>query len=193
MVDRLRLLHLEVSNIMKRRNLITQLSSAAIVLAANDFARAETFLTEDQARAVLFPGEKLTPVPLTLSKEQRQTIQKASGVRVRDTAMRVLRSSSGGWLVFDNVIGKHEFIDIAVAITQSGSVKGVEILTFRETYGDEVKYPKWRAQFHGKTMAAPLEIDEDIKNISGATLSCVHVTEGVRRLLHTHALVLKHL
>ena len=56
-----------------------------------------------------------------------------------------------------------------------------------------MKYPKWRAQFHGKTTAQPVEIDADIKNISGATLSCVHITDGVRRLLHTHALVLKNL
>jgi Na+-translocating ferredoxin:NAD+ oxidoreductase RnfG subunit len=178
---------------MKRRQLIKQLASTILVLASNRFARAETFLTEEQAKGVLFPGRKLTPIAVELTSEQKSAIRKASGVRVRDTAMRVLRSSDGGWLIFDNVIGKHEFIDIAVALTSSGAVKGVEVLTFRETYGDEVKYPKWRAQFHGKTTAQPVQIDADIKNISGATLSCVHITDGVRRLLHTHALVLKNL
>ena len=178
---------------MKRRQLIKQLASTALILACNSFARAETFLTEEQAKGVLFPGKKLTPVPVTLSAEQKSAIQKASGTRVRDLTMRVLRASDGGWLIFDNVIGKHEFIDIAVALTGSGAVKGVEILTFRETYGDEVKHPKWRAQFHGKTTANAIKVDAEIKNISGATLSCVHITDGVRRLLHTHALVLKSL
>jgi Na+-transporting NADH:ubiquinone oxidoreductase subunit NqrC len=93
----------------------------------------------------------------------------------------------------DEVIGKHEFITYALALANSGAVKGVEILTYRETYGHEVKLPKWRAQFLGKTVAAPVKIDSDIRNISGATLSCVHVTEGVRRLLYTHAFVLKNL
>lgn len=178
---------------MKRRRLITQLASTAAVLACNQFVRAETFLTEAQARSVLFPGQKLSPVRVDLTAAQKSAIKNASGVRVRDTTMRVLRSSDGGWLIFDNVIGKHEFIDIAVALTSSGAVKGVEILTFRETYGDEVKYPKWRAQFQGKTTAAPVKIDHDIKNISGATLSSVHITDGVRRLLHTHAIVLRNL
>ena len=42
----------------------------------------------------------------------------------------------------------------------------------------------------GKRYGAKLKLTEDIKNISGATLSCLHVTAGVKRLLATHALVL---
>jgi FMN-binding protein len=41
-------------------------------------------------------------------------------------------------------------------------------------------------QFVGKTASAPLKLDADIRNISGATLSSRHVTEGVRRLLATY-------
>lgn len=177
---------------MKRRSLITQLTTA-IALGTVQWARSEVFLTPDQARTVLYPGQKLATQTITLSSEQRKAIAKASGVRVRSDTINAMRTGSGDWLIYDNVIGKHEFIDIAVAITKSGSVKGVEILTFRETYGDQVKHARWRAQFHGKTTDAVLKIDNDIKNISGATLSCVHITEGVRRLLHTHSLVLKNL
>ena len=50
---------------------------------------------------------------------------------------------------------------------------------------------KWRAQFTGKTAAAPLKLDADIQNISGATLSSRHVTEGVRRILALHAIALR--
>ena len=39
---------------------------------------------------------------------------------------------------------------------------------------------------------AKLKLDADIKNISGATISCRHVTDGVKRLLALHDLVLKH-
>lgn len=45
----------------------------------------------------------------------------------------------------------------------------------------------------GQNHSAPVKINGDIKNISGATLSCMHVTEDVRRMLFTHALVLKKL
>jgi len=36
-----------------------------------------------------------------------------------------------------------------------------------------------------------VRLDADIHNISGATLSCRHVTDGVRRLLSLYAHALK--
>ena len=46
--------------------------------------------------------------------------------------------------------------------------------------------PRWRAQFKGKRQGSPLALEDDIQNISGATLSCRHITEGVRRLLDAY-------
>lgn len=66
----------------------------------------------------------------------------------------------------------------------------VEILEYREAYGGEVANAKWRAQFSGKDYQSPLKLTKDIQNISGATLSSKHITDGVRRLVITHALVL---
>jgi Na+-transporting NADH:ubiquinone oxidoreductase subunit NqrC len=175
---------------MNRRTLFKCIAPA-LVLAGPSALYAEVFLTPEQAMTLLFPGEKLTPVTVTLTGDQKKSIAKASGVRVRQDQVNAFRASGWGWLIIDNVIGKHEFIDFALALKPDGSVKGVEILTYRETYGGEVRNPKWRAQFTGKTLAAPVKIDSDIKNISGATLSSVHITEGVRRLLHTWALALK--
>ena len=72
----------------------------------------------------------------------------------------------------------------------TGVVRQLEILDYHESYGGEVHLPAWRRQFVGKKHGSPVELDKDIKNISGATLSCSHVTEGVRRLLSTYAIVL---
>jgi Na+-transporting NADH:ubiquinone oxidoreductase subunit NqrC len=85
------------------------------------------------------------------------------------------------------VYGKHEFITYAVALDATGAVRGIEIMDYRESYGDEVRLPRWRAQFNGRRAGQPLDINRQIQNISGATLSCVHITEGVRRILTTHA------
>ena len=160
-------------------------------LCAPRIVRSEVFLTPPQAQASLFPGQALKPSPIVLTPDQKKTIQKQSGVRVRDEKIDAWRSPDGGWFILDNVLGKHEFIDFAVALTAAGAVKGVTILTYRETYGGEVRNPKWLAQFLGKTKTAPLKVDTDIKNISGATLSSVHIAEGVRRLLATHAIALQ--
>jgi Na+-transporting NADH:ubiquinone oxidoreductase subunit NqrC len=72
-----------------------------------------------------------------------------------------------------------------------GVVRGVEILDYRESHGGEVRDPRWLAQFTGKRGDAPLRLEQDIQNISGATLSCRHVTDGVRRLVALHGLALK--
>ena len=54
----------------------------------------------------------------------------------------------------------------------------------------EIREALWRAQFIGKRHGAQLALTKDIQNISGATLSCRHITDGVKRLLATHAFVL---
>ncbi len=51
---------------------------------------------------------------------------------------------------------------------------------------------QWRAQFVGKTSKSTLKLDRDVKNISGATLSCRHITDGVKRLLAFYEIALRH-
>jgi Na+-translocating ferredoxin:NAD+ oxidoreductase RnfG subunit len=153
-------------------------------------AQATVYLSVEQAQAALFPGAAFTPAPLTLAPAQIAAIQKQSGQRVANPQVRAWKASSGGWFIVDQVIGKHEFITYALAIDAAGAVKGVEVLEYRESYGGEVRRPAWRAQFVGKRADAPLKLGADIKNISGATLSSKHITDGVKRLLATHAVVL---
>jgi Na+-transporting NADH:ubiquinone oxidoreductase subunit NqrC len=59
---------------------------------------------------------------------------------------------------------------------------GLEILAYRESHGAEIKQTAWRKQFAGKKGPAAMRFADDIRNISGATLSCQHVTEGMQRL-----------
>nr|WP_310523080.1 FMN-binding protein [Polymorphobacter sp.] len=160
-------------------------------------ARATTYFTAETVRLALFPGAThFTDRSLVLSKPQMAAIAKASGSRGA-TPQLVAADAIGpggklGTLLIDKVYGKHEFITYALALDPAGAVKGLEIMDYRESYGDEIRLPKWRAQFAGKSSGDPLKIDKQIKNISGATLSCVHVTEGVARLLATYATVLQH-
>lgn len=152
---------------------------------------AEQYLTAEQARAAMFPGIPFTGATARLSDEQKRAIEKRAGVRVRNLDLTIWRAPDGAVFVVDDVLGKHEFITYAVGIDAHGAVKGIEILEYRESYGYEVRRPEWRAQFHGKTASAPLELDRDIRNISGATLSSKHIIEGVRRLLATYELALR--
>ena len=85
------------------------------------------------------------------------------------------------------MVGKHEYITVAIGINANGTVKQIEIMEDRESYGYEVRDAAWRAQFVGKSVASPLQLNVDIKNISGATLSSKHVTDGVKRILQKYA------
>ena len=167
------------------------LVGAAIAVVAAP-AAATTYFTVEQAQQKLFPGQSMSAVSLTLDAAQVAAIQKASGTRVRERALRVWRAANGGWFYLDQVLVKHEMITYAVALDAAGAVSGIEILDYRETYGDAIRNPKWRAQFNGKRFGAKIKLDQDIVNLSGATLSSAHVTDGVRRLLATHALVAHH-
>jgi FMN-binding domain len=91
-----------------------------------------------------------------------------------------------GLVVLDHVIGKHLFIDYTVALDTSGRVKRVDVLQYRESYGGEVRESGWLSQFVGKTNASALHVGSDVRNISGATLSSMHLAEGVKRVLASY-------
>jgi len=134
-------------------------------------AYATHYLDINEAQHLMFPNAALfTPLP---------TSEKLS--------LRVWRATnqSGllGYFFVDDVVGKHEYITYSLAIFTNGAIKQVEILDYRETKGNQVTNPQWREEFKNKTVRDVLEVGVDITNISGATLSCKHVTEGIRNLL----------
>jgi Na+-translocating ferredoxin:NAD+ oxidoreductase RnfG subunit len=141
------------------------LPAAAIVSAASP-AYAVQYLSIEEARKEAFPSAT------NFSEVQAGRVWKA------EAGGKVV-----GFFVFDRVVGKHLFIDYAVALTPAGAVQKVEILEYRESYGGDIRSPSWLAQFVGKTSGSALKINGDIRNISGATLSSTHVTEGVKRIL----------
>lgn len=123
---------------------------------------------------------------LSTSEAQRQAFPSATRF-TEIQAGRVWKAEAGGhvagFFIFDRVVGKHLFIDYAVALSPGGAVQKVEILQYRESYGGEVRDSSWLAQFVGTTSGSSLKINGDIRNIAGATMSSTHVTEGVKRIL----------
>lgn len=161
------------------------------VAAISTSAYATTYMTVAQAQDEMFPGVQLTRAFVTLTKEQTSAIEKKTGVNVRKPEVQLWKSADGGYFIVDEAIGKHEFFTIAVGLNADSSVRKIEILEYKESYGYEVRNEAWRKQFTGKTSTAALKLGDDIKNISGATLSCRHVTETVKRLLATYDIAVK--
>jgi Na+-transporting NADH:ubiquinone oxidoreductase subunit NqrC len=168
----------------------------AVASALPGPAYAIQYLTTEQAQRLLFPeASRFEAQTVQLTPEQARAVEKYARVGMRGKTQPVWRVEAAGrhlgWFVLDEVYGKHEFITYAVALDASGAVLGVEILDYRETHGGEVRRPEWRAQFTGKRYGVGLRLGDEIKNIAGATLSCKHISEGVRRVLALHQVALK--
>ncbi|HVO91000.1 MAG TPA: FMN-binding protein [Casimicrobiaceae bacterium] len=132
--------------------------------------------------------------PYTVSAEARADIARDAGRFVGVPQVWRVRSGERllGWFIVDEVIGKVERITYSVALDPSGAITRLDVLAYRESHGDAIKLPAWRMQFKGKRSSDPVRLDADIRNISGSTLSCRHVTEGVHRLLLLYDRVLAH-
>lgn len=165
---------------------ITLAATSALVLAPAS-AFAVDYLSVDQAAKLMFPdADRFESREVTLDATQMQKLS-AQGVPARSARWPVRVAHRGastlGFVVIDEVVGKFELISYAVGIDADGAVKQVEILSYRESHGHEIRLPAWRKQFVGKTVASPIQVGDDIANISGATLSCKHVTDGVKRIV----------
>jgi len=143
-------------------------------------AHATQYLTVEQAQRAAFPDA-------TAFVSMRADFDSAALAAPAGWSPHVWQARKGddvlGWFFADAVIGKSELINYSLALDAQGAVLALEVLDYREAHGGEVRLAPWRKQFVGKTARDPVTLNQDIKNISGATLSCRHLTEGVQRLL----------
>lgn len=166
------------------RLLLPAVSALALAPTA---AFAVNYLSAEQAQQQLFAeADRWEQRDWQLDAELLQKLA-ATGVKPRSARWTLRLAWRGkellGAVVTDEVLGKFELISYAVGVGVDGRVRGIEVLAYRESHGGEVRLPAWRKQFAGKTAASPIKLGDDIANISGATLSCSHLSEGVRRIV----------
>jgi Na+-translocating ferredoxin:NAD+ oxidoreductase RnfG subunit len=148
-----------------------------------------------QAAQHFFPtADKLAPVELKLSAAQQTSLQ-VSLEAYRDKGGRmtwqrayplVAASSQGkalGVAIQIEEIGKHKLITFAVGVKPDGSVQGVEVLTYRENYGIQIRVEKFLTQYKGKRWMDKIATPGDIDAVSGATYSSYAANRAVRKAL----------
>jgi hypothetical protein len=161
---------------------------AALSAAPVPVVIAADYLSVEDAQRALFPqADHFAEVVLTLSPLQHEQVAALAGAQPPHRSLRAFRAFKGqellGYLFIDEVIGKEDFITYAAAIDAAGKLGPLEVLSYRESHGGEIRSDSWRRQFAGRDTLAQLRVQTDIKNIAGATLSCEHVTQGVRWLV----------
>jgi FMN-binding domain len=166
---------------------IAALGALASVAPVQAVVAAE-YLSIEGAQKGLFPqADHFHEMVLSLSPEQRERVAALAGSQPPHRSLRAWRALKGdellGFLFVDEVIGKEDFITYAVGIDARGRLTAPEVLAYRESHGGEIRNAAWRQQFAGREGLGQVRVQTDIKNIAGATLSCQHVTEGVRWLM----------
>src|SRR5262245_55711940 len=161
---------------------------ALIGVAPAQVVIATEYLSVEAAQKALFPqADGFSELVLWLSPTQHDRVAPLAGPQPPHRSLRAFCALHGdeplGLVFVDEVIGKEDFITYAVAIDANGHLSAPEVLAYRESHGGEIRNAAWLQQFAGRQGLDQLRVQTDIKNIAGATLSCQHVTEGVRWLM----------
>jgi Na+-translocating ferredoxin:NAD+ oxidoreductase RnfG subunit len=148
---------------------------------------ADYMSVEDAQRAVFPQADHFVEVVLALDATQRAKVIGLAGPQPPHRSLRVWKAMKGevlvGHLFVDEVVGRQDMITYAIGIDPSGKLGTLEVLSYRESHGGEIRSTAWRRQFDGRQGMEQIRFNADIKNIAGATLSCEHVTQGVHWLV----------
>ena len=151
-------------------------------------AHAQQFWKKSDLLAEMFAtSERVEAQKFTLSPENLEQFKTTVGYTPPRTDYTFYVATTAGevdgYVLFDDQIGQHEPITFAVQLSVDVVVVRQEVVVYREKYGAEVRHPRFRAQFVGKTAADPVSPSVDIDGVSGATYSSRSIAMGVKRAL----------
>lgn len=160
----------------------------ANLLAASRLLAQTTYLTPQDALKLAFKSSATVVLEKhSLTREQIGNAERLMGSKIerKDWNIYVGKSAEkiDGYAIIDHEIGRMEPITFMSLITPEGRIGAIEILVYRESQGSEVSEKRFLDRFQGKSLSDPLRPQNDIPNISGATLSVRAVTTGARRAL----------
>jgi len=150
--------------------------------------------TQKDALATVFPDCEIREQTWVLTSEQSDEIEQTAHSKLES---RIVTLHSG-WK--DGELIGHAFIEIhnvrtkaeafMVVIDPQGVVGTVMILAFHEPL-DYLPTDRWYEQFAGKTLDDGMRVGRDIHGVAGATLSTRAVSDGVRRALAIHRVLVQ--
>lgn len=162
-------------------------SGLTALLAPPAWVVAADYMSIEAAQHALFSqADRFEEIVLSLNAAQKESVMKLAGPQPPHRSLRAWRALRGsvvlGYVFVDEVLGRQDMITYAAGIDHAGRLGALEVLSYRESHGGEIRGTAWRNQFEGREGLDHLRFGTDIKNIAGATLSCEHVTQGVRWL-----------
>jgi hypothetical protein len=162
---------------------------AALATFASAPARAEGvyFSTADLLRDFFRDSKAVTYKKVDIAAKDRDRLVRRLGYTPARQTYTFYVATSGskvdGYALIDEEQGEHLPITFAVKLSPEGVVLRQEIVCYREARGDEVRAVQFRQQFVGKSSHDPVQTNQDIVAVSGATISSRAMAVGVKRAL----------
>ncbi len=153
-----------------------------------DNFQLQTYLTEEQALALIFPEcDEIVTDEFVMTPEEKNSLEKLLSRRLYEDGFGVYigkkKGSIQGYAIITEEIGKFHPFTFVVGVGTDGKISNVAVLVYRESRGGEIAKKRFLYQFMGKSFKNPVRINKDIINITGATMSVQCMCAGVRKVL----------
>ena len=163
------------------RFLFAVMTSFWLIFTSGAAQAGSVLMTQDQFLQQVFNTKTPAPTALWLTKDIKKSVR---GLIHRDLKGLRLRYWDDGvqtaWILDE--IGKTKPITVGVVI-QDGKISRLQVLTYRESHGGEVRYPFFTDQFKGMSLTNSARLSDGVNGISGATLSVRALTKTARLAL----------
>lgn len=156
--------------------LAAQLLVSSAAWARGTYQEPEGFVSES------FAGKPPAVKVLWITDAMQPEIARILGHPLGQRRVRYWRAGERSVWILDE-IGKEEPITAGYIVNQ-GRIERIRILIYRESRGDEVRYPRFTEQFKGAGLKDEYKLDRSIDSISGATLSVDALTRSARLALY---------
>jgi hypothetical protein len=162
--------------------LLKLLILAALLTLAPFIWAKSVYMTTEQFIQSSFPVKKPTPQVIWLNAALKAEISKFLYRPYRGLRVRYWQQDHRSAWIFDE-IGKERPITIGLIINQQ-KIESIEILTYRESRGAEVRYSMFTNQFKGIELKESVKLSQHIDGITGATLSVKAVKRATTLALY---------
>ena len=153
-----------------------------------DNFQLQTYLTEEQALALVFPEcDEIVTDEFVMTPEEKSSLEKLLSRRLYEDGFRTYIGKRDGaiqgYAIITEEIGKFHPFTFVVGVGTDGKITNIAILVYRESRGGEIAKKRFLYQFMGRSFKNPIRINKDIINVTGATMSVQCMCAGVRKVL----------
>jgi Na+-translocating ferredoxin:NAD+ oxidoreductase RnfG subunit len=160
--------------------------AALLHVSIPGLARAVEFTTPQALLSQRFrSSERVSFIKVRPDAAQRRALENRLGRSLPKPEYTFFVATShgrtDGYALFDDQLGQHEPISFATFFDAQGQITSVEVVAYREPFGDGIRAERFRKQFVGRTAQSQFRSGTDIDTISGATISSRSMCIGVER------------